>query len=141
MHVKDVICVVEIRNVQCVVIMRSARVKPVLLRIVKVAADPSNVNMTTIVHRTNIVKRISVNWPAKEDHHVVRKQFVPLKIIGQLVIVSPVIVAIREFNVMPLIIAEMHRVDLVRFAQILKDHSIVLVMLAMLAIPIMKDVA
>lgn len=141
MHVKDVICVVEIRNVQCVVIMRSARVKPVLLRIVKVAADPSNVNMTTIVHRTNIVKRISVNWPAKEDHHVVRKQFVPLKIIGQLVIVSPVIVAIREFNVMPLIIAEMHRVDLVLFAQILKDHSIVLVMLAMLAIPIMKDVA
>lgn len=141
MHVKDVICVVEIRNVQCVVIMRSARVKPVLLRIVKVAADPSNVNMTTIVHRTNIVKRISVNWPAKEDHHVVRKQFVPLKIIGQLVIVSPVIVAIREFNVMPLIIAEMHRVDLVLFAQILKDHSTVLVMLAMLAIPIMKDVA
>lgn len=141
MRVKDVICVAEIRNVQCVVIMLNVRVKLVLLRIVKVVVDPLNANRTTTVHRTNTVKRISVNWRAKEDLHVVKRRSVPLKIIDRPVIVNRAIVAIHEFSVMPLIFAEMHHVDRVLFVQILKDHSTVLVLPAMLAILIMKDVA
>lgn len=141
MHVKAGICVAVMLNVQPVIIMHCVHVILVSLKIAKEFADQLNVKTIPTVHPINIATRISVNWRAKVVEHAARKLFVPLKIIGQLAIANRAIVAIHAYNVMPSIFAGMLHVDRALCVRITKEHSIVLVVLALLVMLIMKAAA
>lgn len=140
MRVKDVVSAVETPIVQLVIMKLCVHVNKALLMMVKVDVDELNVKKTMNVAQTNSVKRISANWHARVGNHVVKKQFVPLKIIDRFAIVNLATVEIHTNNVMRWIIAVTHLADQELCAQITKALSIALAVMDTLVIHTMKVV-
>ena len=138
---KDVYFVAEMQSALHVITMHCAHANQDLLTMAKADADESNVKMMVTAHRSNSARKISANWHAKLDERVVKRQFVPLKIIDPFAIVNRATVAIHMNSVMPSIIVGMPHADREHSAQTTREHSIAPAVMDTLVIHTMKAVA
>lgn len=141
MRAKDEVSAVEMLNVQLAIMTLCVHVNKVSLMMAKVDVKESNARKTMNAHRTNSVKRISVNWRVKAENHAVKKPFVRLKTIDQFAIVNQVTAEIHTNNVTLSIIVAMHLADQELYVRITKELSIALAVTDTLVIHTMKAVA
>lgn len=137
--VKDAFCAVAMLNVQHEITMVCVHVNKALLMMAKADADESNVKMIMNAVRINSVIKIFANWRVKVEKHAAIKPFAQSKITDPLVTANQDIAEIHTNNVMQSIIAATLHADRALYAQTIKELSIVLVVMALLAIHTMKD--